>query len=610
MTGLSQPEAAGTRRAMTARVIRVATLTPVVVIGGSAVALDSWQHPVALTVALAVIAALVLLGLTPERLQQLEEPDPSPLLALIGVVAVIAGAVALTAGDRFSTDRLTIVFGVVIVTAAFVLPDRQRRPLIGLAVVAWTATSLIDGERDPVTLFTQLAGAAGLAYVALLCTRSLETALEVERQASRSSRTRASLLTSVLRLQVLEPRAVAEAVVRGAREAGLDSALLRVVDGDDLRLVAARPLPEHDPVLRLPAGEGIAGIARRTGRPVVVNDYTTHPAKHEVVGPVRGAIAVPIVVDGEVSAVLFGGRRSVGLAPVQVHAVELLAEEAGAALSRARRFAADADTVAELRRLDDRTHDFVSTVSHELRTPMTVVHGLGQTVQRRWDDLTPERRADLLRRIDENAERLAVMVRSLVDTSALDRGRLEAHTSRVVLAESVAAVLGRLAPVIEAHPVAVEVDADLAVWADPSLLEHVLENLLSNAARHTPAGTEVVVRAWRRGADVEVEVADDGPGIPADDLPHVIERFYRVGEPTTRPSGGLGLGLALSQQILQAHGQELTVRSEPGRGTVFAFELRAAPTGEGPPPTGAAPPPTGAAPPPDGEAAPPTSDGR
>jgi signal transduction histidine kinase len=178
-----------------------------------------------------------------------------------------------------------------------------------------------------------------------------------------------------------------------------------------------------------------------------------------------------------------------------------------------------------------------------------------------------------LRRIDENADRLAVMVRSLVDTSALERGQLVARSEPFDLGACIAQVMGRLGPLLEEHRTTIDVPEGTWVLAEPSLLEHVVENLLSNAARHTPAGTLVAVVADVRGDEVEVVVADDGPGIDPADLPHVLERFYRAGQPTTRPSGGLGLGLALSQQVLNAHDRELTVASSPGEGTRFVFRL-------------------------------------
>lgn len=504
----------------------------------------------------------------------------TPRLAF-GATALLVVAV-LTALVSGETQRSTTVFGVVIVAAAFALPRRQRGPVVGAALLAWAVALGLGGDPAPIEVVTQLGGAVLLALVALRTTASLETALRIERQASRASRTRASLLGSVLRLRSLEPAAVSEAVVGGLRDAGFDTAGLRVVEGGALRLVAALPAGGHDPAIRLAADSGLVGAAWRTGHPVVVPDYSSHPLALPGSGTLGGAVAAPVRVDGEVAAVLFAARRQVGVNSEQVRAVELLAEEAGAALQRARSFAADTATVIELRRLDERTHDFVSTVSHELRTPMTVIDGLGQTLHRRWDDLDPERRDDLLRRIDQNAERLGTMLRSLVDTSALERGQLVVRPERVDLGACVRAVLGRLAPLLDRHPTTVVLPDDLAVEADPSLIQHVIENLLSNAAHHTPAGTPVQVRACRVGDEVEVEVSDAGPGIAPEDLPHVLERFYRAGPTTTRPSGGLGLGLALSRQVLHAHGRDLRVASVQEEGTQFTFRLPVAPGGPEP----------------------------
>jgi signal transduction histidine kinase len=220
-----------------------------------------------------------------------------------------------------------------------------------------------------------------------------------------------------------------------------------------------------------------------------------------------------------------------------------------------------------------RTQDFISTVSHELRTPLTVIQGLGQTLSRRWDDLEDARRADLLGRIDANAERLTVMVRSLLDTSAMEEGRLDLCPQPLPLRATIVRLLHRLATVTAAHPVELLVADDLEVVVDPGLFEHVIENLLTNVAKHTPQGTRVRVAAVPRDGQVRVEVSDDGPGIAEEDLPHVLDRFFRGGAPTRRTSSGLGLGLALAEQIVRAHGSALEVLSEPGEGTTFRFAV-------------------------------------
>jgi signal transduction histidine kinase len=563
------------------RITRTAALVPIVVLG-MAVLLASEAGPVPTTIGIvALLGSLVVAAVSRAGTVLPAAGSPEVTPAVLGAAGVLVSVVLLVAALGEDPQRFTLVFGVVVVAAAFALPRRHRGPLILWALVGWAVSLWFGGVRDGTALATQLGGAVLIALVALRTTAALETALRIERTASRASRTRASLLASVLRLQSLEPQAIAEAVVTGVREAGLDDAVLRAVEAAELRTISVRTA---DGIATPPAvigiDEGLAGIACRSGRVEVVDDYGTQPFALPGAGDLRGMIAAPVRVDGELTAVLIGARRAVGLTAVHRQAVELLAEEAGVAFGRARRFAADAATVSELRRLDERTHDFVSTVSHELRTPMTVITGLGQTLARRWEDLDGQRRADLLRRIDENADRLAVMVRSLVDTSALERGQLVVRAEPVDLATSVARVLGRLGPLLEEHRTSVEVPDGTWVVADPSLLEHVVENLLSNAARHTPPGTAVVVTVRAIDGEVELEVVDDGPGIDPADLPHVLERFYRAGEPTTRPSGGLGLGLALSQQVLRAHGRDLTVASAAGEGTRFAFRLPAHRPGE------------------------------
>ena len=245
----------------------------------------------------------------------------------------------------------------------------------------------------------------------------------------------------------------------------------------------------------------------------------------------------------------------------------LLGEPGIGKSSLARRIAADAREQGHL-------------TSRQLRIPRGVdpIPLLAEELLRLADDvgLAARREAtlnDLLRRVDANASRLSQMVRSLLDTSAFEEGHIEVQPERIELAPLLGVLLHRLASVTAGHPVSVDVPEDTTVHADRALLEHVFENLLANTAKHTPQGTQVRVVARPLAGGVEVVVSDDGPGIPETDLPHVLDRFYRGGEPASRPPGGLGLGLALVRQILVAHGADLELTSEPGAGTRFAFVL-------------------------------------
>jgi signal transduction histidine kinase len=575
-------------RRLSPRTTRFASFVPLVVLGAVAVigADDTRIRTIAAATGIVLLLAVVWVARPGVWAWRATATRPSPVPLLVGASAVAGTVALLTGGFGLDVRATTIAFGVIAVVGTFALPSGHRETLVVVAVVGWVAVLPASGVDDAAVLVCQAIGAVLLATVAWRNLRSLEVAVATERRAAESAAERAGLLATLLRLQSLEPDAVLEGVVDGAATVGFASVVLFVPEDGGLRLAAERTAPgEPSPPRWLGPGEGVAGEVLATGRTSVVPEYAQHPRALGRPGQLRGTVACPVLVEGEVAAVLIARRTARGVDDADRDTVVLLAEEAGTALARARRFAADAAVIAELQRLEALTQDFVSTVSHELRTPMTVIAGLGHTLQRRWDDLTTDRRTDLLRRIDSNAERLATMVRSLIDTSALERGELSVTPSPVPLLPLVAGVANRLAPLLEGHEVAVEVPADLVIVADEALLNHVVENLLANAAQHTPAGTRVTVGARGRGDRVEVSVDDDGPGIAADDLPHVTERFYRAGTAGPRRStGGLGLGLALAHQILQAHGVPLRARSEVGVGTTFSFALPGGPSAAVDPP--------------------------
>lgn len=490
------------------------------------------------------------------------------LVAIVGVVSVLALDMEVSARAG------ALLIGAVAVTGALVLAAPYREVLLVVAVVGWAVALPLDGVRDPTVIVAQLSGAILLAVVAWHTAVVAESALRWDAAVASDADERAALLTTLLRLRSLDPDVVLMVLLDGAQQLGFGSTQLRLPDRHGgLVLAGSRPAPGEVPRPRLAPGEGLASIALLERRTCVVERYALHPHAMRPSRGLRGTVAAPVLVGDEVVAVLVARREQPGVTEMQRESIELLVEEAGRALVRARRYAADTATVRELRRLDELAHDFVSTVSHELRTPMTVINGLGKTLDRRWDDLSRARRDDLLRRIDGNTERLATMVRSLIDTSALERGELTVRPKAVDLGEVLGEVVGRLAPLLVGHEVVVTVPTATSVLADPPLLRHVVENLLTNAASYTPAGTRVVVVAEAIDHTVEVSVSDDGPGIPAEDLPHVLDRFYRAGTSAVQRPAGLGLGLALAHQIVHAHGSDLTVHSVVGEGTRFSFRL-------------------------------------
>jgi two-component system phosphate regulon sensor histidine kinase PhoR len=241
--------------------------------------------------------------------------------------------------------------------------------------------------------------------------------------------------------------------------------------------------------------------------------------------------------------------------------------------------------VTELRRLEVIRRDFVANVSHELRTPLTAIKGYAETLLgAAGDDRETSRR--FLAVIDRHSERLGRLINDLLALSDLELGRTPMRLNAVAIGSAVDDVLE-----IFAEPVAragVRVEAQVAgglppVHADGDRLRQVLINLIDNAIKYTPSGGAVLVRASlatdvEHGGMVEIAIEDSGIGIPAQDLPRLTERFFRVDKARSRELGGTGLGLAIVKHIVQAHGGSLAISSALGQGTTVRVYFPATPT--------------------------------
>lgn len=225
---------------------------------------------------------------------------------------------------------------------------------------------------------------------------------------------------------------------------------------------------------------------------------------------------------------------------------------------------------------ETRVRQFVADASHELRTPLASIRGYAELTRRGRDDVGPDTR-HALGRIEAEATRMTGLVEDLLLLARLDAGRPLSYESTdlsplVVDAVSDARAAG------QDHKWRLELPVEPAtVRGDAARLHQVLVNLLANARTHTPPGTTVTARVARSGGSVVLEVEDDGPGIQPELLPHIFERFARGDASRSRHAGSTGLGLALVQAIVAAHGGTVGVRSEPGR-TVFAVRLPAVAT--------------------------------
>jgi two-component system CheB/CheR fusion protein len=248
---------------------------------------------------------------------------------------------------------------------------------------------------------------------------------------------------------------------------------------------------------------------------------------------------------------------------------------------------------AQHRHLQD---EFLALASHELRTPLTSVQGYLDLVQRlllqrpEADDRLA-RLALYARKAQHQARRLVALVGDLADVTrmqsgklTLDQAPLEMGAFAAQATETAQGLAQDLVAQEQTHPLTLDVPAEpLWVQGDAGRLEQVLLNLLTNALKYTPPTTHITVHLWRVGREVALAVHDDGPGIAAEQLPHLFSRFYQVEHPTLTPThtkrGGLGLGLFICHELVTAHGGRLEVQSTVGVGTTFTvwLPLREAP---------------------------------
>lgn len=227
-----------------------------------------------------------------------------------------------------------------------------------------------------------------------------------------------------------------------------------------------------------------------------------------------------------------------------------------------------------LRRLQAVRRDFVANVSHELKTPLTAIRGFSETLAAELDPATPHAQfADTIR---VNAERMQQLVDDLLDLSRIESGGW--RPTPVLIDVAAVATDTISAYRAEARARGVNVETAIApdattVCADPMALRQALGNLVENAVRYTPRDGSVTVFSKRDNDGVALGVADTGMGIPAEHLPRVFERFYRVDAARSRAAGGTGLGLAIVKHLVEAHGGRVQAESAPGRGTTVTMSF-------------------------------------
>lgn len=229
-----------------------------------------------------------------------------------------------------------------------------------------------------------------------------------------------------------------------------------------------------------------------------------------------------------------------------------------------------------LKKTDQLRRELVSNVSHDLRTPLASMHGYVETLLIKNDELSPEKRREYLEIARKHTQRLGDLIGDLFELSKLDSASIHPNLETFSLAELLHDTVHEFGLEAERRDVSLAIEATddpSIVYADIGLMQRVLENLIRNALKFTPAGGEINIRLDKKPGAVAVAVEDTGCGIAEEDLEHVFDRFYRAENTTQESTNNAGLGLAIVRKILDLHGSRITVSSQLDQGTCFEFDL-------------------------------------
>jgi two-component system sensor histidine kinase VicK len=223
----------------------------------------------------------------------------------------------------------------------------------------------------------------------------------------------------------------------------------------------------------------------------------------------------------------------------------------------------------------------MTTLSHELRLPLTAIMGYASALLLDEISWPREKQVEIIGRIVEESESMQAMLKNLLNASLIEAERISIQPQQLRLRSTAREIVEEFQNRTKKHRIFVELPSGFpTIRADPKWIKQVLRNLLDNAIKYSPAGGLIVMRGEIRRKDIVLSIADQGIGIPPEDIPTLFEKYYRVKPPSGIRVPGTGLGLPIARTIVEAHGGRIWVESILGQGTTVSFSLPHSPSNE------------------------------
>ena len=412
-----------------------------------------------------------------------------------------------------------------------------------------------------------------------------EHALIEERVLSAALENRVRELNAILRAgravaSTLSLDDVLDLILHSAKEllgATEGSVMLFDEDKEVLRVAAAVGLSEDVKKSEIPVGEGVAGWVAEFREGVVLSGDVIDPRFRHFIPKgrdVRSAMSAPLYARADPVGVLnvsvSSGDRE--YTEHDLRALTVFAEHAAIAINNARVFKSEREAASKLVELDERRREFLALVTHDLKAPLTSVLGYVRLLTELGESATPDQSRQFLEIIDRQGRRMFDMIEQLVMATSLEDGapilNREPLDLRALLRDQMSMFEGPL----DGRVLDLEVPADMpTVYGDRAAIEHIVGNLLDNAAKYSPDGTPIEVRVIPEDEEVRISVADRGPGIAPELLPRVFERYRRAQGHGSE--GSVGLGLFIVRTLAQGHGGRVWAENRDDGGTELTFTL-------------------------------------